>query len=51
MVRDNDLRRGVMEERINGEEDDDQREAMSWAAPLKEVFRSKEGGGQNDPLV
>ena len=51
MVRDNDLRGGVMEERINGEEDDDQGEAMGRAAPLKEMISSKEGGRRNDPLV
>ena len=51
MVRDNDLRRGVVEERINGEEDDDQRESMRRAAPLKEMFSSKQRGSGNDPLI
>ena len=51
VVRDDDLRRGVMEERINGEEDNDQWEMMRWAMPLKEMFSPKEGGGRNDPLV
>ena len=51
MVRDNDLRVGVMEEGINGEEDDDQREAVRGASPHKEMFSSKKGGGGYDPLV
>ena len=51
VIRDNDLRRGELEERINGEEDDDQREAMRRAAPLKEMFSSKQGGGRDDPLI
>ena len=51
MVRNNDLRRGVMEERINGEEDDDQRESMRSTAPLEEVFSSKQGGSRNNPLI
>ena len=51
VVRDNDLRGGIMEERINGEEDDDQREAMRRAAPLKEMFSSKQGRSRDDPLI
>ena len=41
MVRNDDLRGGVVEERIDGEEDDNQRESMRWTAPLKEMFSSK----------
>ena len=41
MIRNDDLRRGIMEERVNGEEDDDQREAMRRTAPLKEMLSSK----------
>ena len=41
VVRNDDLRRGIMEERIDGEEDDDQREAMGRAAPLKEMLSSE----------
>ena len=51
VVRNNDLRRGVMEERIDGEEDDDQGKTMRGASPLEEVFSSKKGGGRNDPLI
>ena len=51
VVRDDDLRSGVVKERINGEEDDDQREAMRCAAPLKEMFSSEQGGSGDDPLI
>ena len=51
MIRNSDLRRGVMEERIDGEEDDDQRETMRGAAPLKEMLSSKQGGSRDDPLI
>ena len=40
-----------MEERIDGEEDDDQRETMRGASPLEEVFSSKKRGGRNGPLI
>ena len=43
MVRDDDLRGGVVEERINGEEEDDQRETMSCTTPLKQMLSFKEG--------
>ena len=51
MVRDDDLRRGVVEERVNGEEDDDQGEPMGRTAPLKEVFSSKKRGSGDDSLI
>ena len=51
MVRNDDLRGGVMEERIDGEEDYDQRETMRGAAPLEEVFSSKKGGSGDDSLI
>ena len=40
VVRNDDLRGGVMEESINGEEDNDQGEAMRGATPLKEMLSS-----------
>ena len=41
MIRNNDLRSRIVEERINGEEDDDQGETMRRTAPLKEMFSSE----------
>ena len=41
VIRNDDLRRGIMEERVNGEEDDDQRETMRGAAPLEKMFSSE----------
>ena len=51
VVRYYDLRGGVVEERVDGEKDDDQRETMRGASPLKDVFSSKKGGGGDDSLI
>ena len=51
VVRYNDLRGGVVEEWIDGEENDDQRETMRGASPLKKVLSSKKGGGRDDSLI
>ena len=51
VIRNDDLRRGVMEKGVDGEEDYDQGESMRSAAPLKKVFSSKQGGSGNDSLI
>ena len=51
MVRDDDLRRGVMEEGVNGEEEDNQGGVMRRTSPLEEVISTKEGRGRDTPLV
>ena len=51
VIRDDDLRGGEMEERVDGEEDYNQGETVRGAAPLEEVFSSKQRGGRDDSLV